>query len=179
MTDAFDQLYDPSPTAIPGPAFTEALRVRLRSAAQESMNMNWRTVMPTPTYRSGKICYIEIPATDVEQSAAFYQRAFGWAIRRRGDGATAFDDTVGGVSGIWVTGRPPAAAPGLSVYIMVARLEAAIAAVEAAGGRIVARSGPDEPEVYATFRDPAGNVLGLYQQPGLAETEAEVSGTGS
>lgn len=168
MTDAFDQLYDPSPTAIPDPAFTEALHARLRSAVHESEN--WRTAMATPTYRSGKICYIEIPATDVEQSAAFYQRAFGWAIRRRGDGATAFDDTVGGVSGTWVTGRPPAAAPGLSVYIMVARLETAIAAVEAAGGQVVARSGPDEPEIYATFRDPAGNVLGLYQQPGLAET---------
>lgn len=168
MTDAFDQLYDPSPTAIPDPAFAEVLRARLRSAVQESEN--WRTAMATPTYRSGKICYIEIPATDVEQSAAFYQRAFGWAIRRRGDGATAFDDTVGGVSGTWVTGRPPAAVPGLSVYIMVARLETAIAAVEAAGGQVVARSGPDEPEVYATFRDPAGNVLGIYQQPGLAET---------
>ena len=172
MTDAFDQLYDPSPTATPDPAFTEALRARLRRAVQESMNWNWRTVMPTPTYRTGKVCYIEIPAIDIAQSVAFYQRAFGWAIRQRGDGTTAFDDTVSAMSGTWVTGRPPAAEPGLTVYIMVAHLAAAIAVVEAAGGQIVARSGPDDPEVYATFRDPAGNVLGLYQQPGLAETEA-------
>jgi hypothetical protein len=27
-------------------------------------------------------------------------------------------------------------------------------------------------EVLATFLDPAGNLLGIYQQPGLAEAEA-------
>jgi hypothetical protein len=26
-------------------------------------------------------------------------------------------------------------------------------------------------EKFAWFRDPAGNVLGIYQQPGLADTE--------
>ena len=42
-----------------------------------------------PRYRTGKLCYIEIPAADVAASAEFYQRAFGWKIRRRGDGAVA------------------------------------------------------------------------------------------
>ena len=31
---------------------------------------------------------------------------------------------------------------------------------------------PKAREVVATFRDPAGNLIGIYQQPGLAETEA-------
>ena len=44
---------------------------------------------------------------------------------------------------------------------------------EAAGGEIVQPVNPDEREVYALFRDPAGNVLGIYQQAGLAEIEAE------
>ena len=60
-----------------------------------------------PTYGHGKICYVEIPATDVARSAAFYETAFGWKTRKRGDGALAFDDGVGEVSGTWVTGRPP------------------------------------------------------------------------
>ncbi len=55
----------------------------------------------TPTLANGKICYVEIPATDVERSAAFYADAFGWKIRHRGDGAIAFDDTTGEVSGAW------------------------------------------------------------------------------
>jgi uncharacterized protein len=132
--------------------------------------------MSTPTgaagYRTGKICYIELPAIDIEQSARFYERAFGWQTRRRGDGSTAFDDTVGQVSGTWVLGRPPAAEPGLLVYIMVASAAAAIEAVTSAGGEIVQAVDPASREVFATFRDPAGNVLGIYQQPGLAESEA-------
>jgi predicted enzyme related to lactoylglutathione lyase len=62
-----------------------------------------------PTLANGKICYIEMPATDIARSAEFYKRVFGWNIRKRGDGSTSFDDSVGEVSGTWVTGRPPAA----------------------------------------------------------------------
>ena len=124
-----------------------------------------------PTDRTGKICYIEIPATDIERSAEFYRRAFGWHIRKRGDGSTAFDDTVSEVSGTWVRGRPAATQPGLMVYIMVASAAAAIDALVAAGGRIVEPVDPDAREVVATFRDPAGNLMGIYQQPGLAEAE--------
>src|SRR5229473_405270 len=133
------------------------------------------TQPPPPSLRTGKICYIEIPALDIAGSAEFYQRAFGWHIRQRGDGATAFDDTVGQVSGTWVLGRPPAAEPGLMVYIMVASAPAALDAVVSAGGEIVQPVVPQAREVVATFRDPAGNVIGIYEQPGLAETEAQES----
>jgi len=118
-----------------------------------------------PTIGNGKICYIEMPATDVARSAAFYQRVFGWHIRQRGDGATAFDDGVGEVSGTWVVGRPPAAEPGLMVYIMVDSVSAAVEAVIANGGEIVQAIGADAPEITARFRDPGGNVIGLYQEP--------------
>lgn len=127
-------------------------------------------IEPTPPeFASGKICYIEIPATDIQQSAAFYRQAFGWNVRERGDGSTSFDDTVGQVSGVWVTGRPPAAEPGFMIYIMVASAADAVSAVIAAGGEIVSPVDPDATEVVATFRDPAGNVLGIYQEPTLAE----------
>lgn len=131
-----------------------------------------------PTYRTGKICYIEIPATNVKTSAEFYKRAFGWQSRQRGDGSTAFDDTVNAVSGTWVLGRLAATEPGLMVYIMVASAAAALDAVVSAGGEIVNPVDPHAREVVATFRDPAGNLIGIYEQPGLAETEArEISAT--
>ena len=38
---------------------------------------------------------------------------------------------------------------------------------ESGGGEIVQPVGADAPEVTARFRDPAGNVLGLYQAPSL------------
>jgi predicted enzyme related to lactoylglutathione lyase len=61
-----------------------------------------------PTLWNGKICYVELPATDIGRSAEFYRKVFGWGIRKRGNGSTAFDDGVGQVSGTWVTGRAPA-----------------------------------------------------------------------
>jgi predicted enzyme related to lactoylglutathione lyase len=118
-----------------------------------------------PTLANGKICYIEIPATNIVQSADFYKQAFGWHIRHRGDGRTAFDDTAGQVSGTWALGRPPASAPGLLVYIMVDSVAATLDAIIASGGEIAQPIGVDAPEITARFRDPAGNVIGLYQQP--------------
>ena len=118
-----------------------------------------------PTRANGKICYVEIPATDIDRSAAFYRTVFGWNVRLRGDGHKAFDDTVGEVSGAWVKGRPPAAKPGLLFYVMVDSVEATMESVVANGGVIVQPLGADAPEITARFADPAGNVIGLYQEP--------------
>ena len=119
-----------------------------------------------PTYANGKVCYIEMPAADIGRSADFYREVFGWATRRRGDGHLAFDDGAGEVSGTWVTGRPPSNAPGLLIYIMVDSVAATVDAIVARGCEIVRPIGADAPEITARFRDPGGNVLGLYQQPG-------------
>jgi uncharacterized protein len=113
----------------------------------------------------GKVCYLEIPAVDVGASADFYSRVFGWRLRKRGDGSTAFDDATGYVSGAWVVGRPPSAHPGVLVYVMVDSVAAAVDSVIAHGGEIVQPLGVDAPELTARFRDPAGNVIGLYQEP--------------
>ncbi len=70
------------------------------------------------------------------------------------------------VSGTWVLGRKPMIEVGLLVYIMVDSVAATIDAVIANGGKIVQPIGGDAPEITARFSDPAGNVLGLYQEPG-------------
>ena len=118
-----------------------------------------------PTSVNGKICYIELPATDVPRSAEFYQNVFRWNMRTRRDGATAFDDTTGEVGGAFVRGRPPASTPGLLFYIMVNSVEKTVELVKAHGGEIVQPVGADAPEITARFRDPGGNVIGLYQEP--------------
>src|SRR4051812_43774524 len=118
-----------------------------------------------PTTLNGKICYIELPSLDVERSAKFYASVFGWVIRKRGDGSTAFDDTVGEVSGTWKVGRSPATDPGLLVYIMVDSVADTLQAIRRHGGQVVQEIGADAPEITARFKDPAGNVIGLYQQP--------------
>ena len=120
----------------------------------------------SPTKANGKVCYMEIPAVDIEQSSSFYAAVFGWELRGRGDGATSFDDAVGEVSGAWVKGRPPSRDAGLLIYIMVDSVAATIQAVTAHGGEIVQPVGGDPGEITARFRDPAGNLIGLYQEPG-------------
>jgi predicted enzyme related to lactoylglutathione lyase len=118
-----------------------------------------------PKSENGKICYVEMPASDVQRSAEFYEKVFGWQIRKRGDGAVAFDDSTGQVSGTWVTGRSPATTPGLLLYIMMDDVAATIERLVAHGGELVQPIGADAPEITARFRDPGGNIIGLYQQP--------------
>jgi len=116
-----------------------------------------------PHLAHGKVCHLALPASDVETSARFFAEVFDWRIRRRPSSVT-FDDAVGEVSGHFVPGRPPAA-PGVLVYLWVADLAAAVQRVERAGGSIERPLGVDPGELTAWFRDPAGNVLGLYQEP--------------
>lgn len=113
---------------------------------------------------NGKICDVELPALDIPASAVFYEQVFGWRTRQRGDGAIAFDDGVGQVSGTWVLNRPPMTQVGLLVYVMVDSVSETLEAVKASGGLIVQDVGANAPEITARFSDPAGNVLGLYQE---------------
>ena len=123
------------------------------------------TIATEPTLGNGKICYVEIPAIDIETSVAFYREVFGWNIRTRGDGSMAFDDGVGQVSGAWRLGRNPMTEVGLLIYIMVDSVADTIEKIATSGGRITQPIGADAPEITARFTDPAGNILGLYQEP--------------
>ena len=119
-----------------------------------------------PTLSNGKICYVELAALDITTSAKFYKEIFGWQIRTRGNGSTAFDDSVGQVSGSWIVGRKPATEPGLLIYIMVDSVEKTLESIIKHGGKMVQPIGMDAPEITARFSDPAGNIIGLYQEPG-------------
>jgi predicted enzyme related to lactoylglutathione lyase len=113
----------------------------------------------------GKVCYIELPAADPARSAQFYSEIFGWKIRARGDGATSFDDGIGSVSGSFDADKSPVEQPGFIVSIMVDDIRKTIAEVEAFGCEIVRPLGFHPTELIAHFRDPGGNLLGLYQEP--------------
>jgi uncharacterized protein len=119
-----------------------------------------------PHYANGKICYLEIPSRNADESAAFYQNAFDWKIRKRGDGQLAFDDGVGEVSGSWRTDRSPSAEVGIVIYIMVNDIEGTMRKVIEQGGTIVQQVGMDAPELTARFRDLSGNVMGIYEERG-------------
>ena len=114
-----------------------------------------------------RFCYMEIPAADPPASARFYESVFDWKIRDRDSARPRFDDAAGNISGAWVTGREAASEAGLLPYIWVDSIRDTVALVTAHGGEIIKSPHPDTPGGncwIATFRDPAGNVLGLYQE---------------
>jgi predicted enzyme related to lactoylglutathione lyase len=51
------------------------------------------------------------------------------------------------------------------VYIWVESVAATLEAILANGGEVVQSIGGDAPEITARFRDPGGNVIGIYQEP--------------
>ena len=51
----------------------------------------------------GQLCYLQIPALDTMESAAFYEKIFGWKIERP---YPSFE--APGLIGQWVNNRPPA-----------------------------------------------------------------------
>ena len=117
---------------------------------------------------SPRLCYLEIPATDPRKSAEFYRNVFGWNIRRGDSDRPSFDDPSG-VSGAFVTYLKAGQEAGILPSIWVKDIEAFVAKIEAHGGEIVERPRPDEPGgacFIATFRDPEGNVLRVYEEPG-------------
>ena len=116
-----------------------------------------------PTFANGKICYIEIPALDIQQSSNFYQTVFGWNIREDNGGNISFDDTVGQVSGMWVLDREPTTKPGLLISIMVYSVSDTLKLITQNNGKVVQVPDNNSSEVIARFSDPAGNVFCLYQ----------------
>ena len=114
----------------------------------------------------GKICYLEIPAITAEASAGFYSDIFGWTVRKRGDGALAFDDT-GGVSGTWVKEGDRTPDEQTRVYIMVDDISDTLKKILAAGGKVLTPRTDIAPGsgAFAIFEDPAGTEFGLYEEP--------------
>ncbi|HEV7642675.1 MAG TPA: VOC family protein [Pyrinomonadaceae bacterium] len=116
-----------------------------------------------PTFGNGKICYLMIPANDISASADFYESVFGWNVRRKSENEISFDDGVGEVSGMWVTGVEPQPDLGISIHIMVDDIKVTMEKIVASGGKITQEVGAHAPEITAKFSDPAGNVFALYQ----------------
>jgi uncharacterized protein len=116
-----------------------------------------------PLAKHGRLSYLEIPAMDPRQSAAFYERVFGWKIDRRSSDDFRFSDREGLLIGRWATGRVASREAGVLPFIYVEDIEAAIARVSSSGGEIVKAPYAEGDVRVARIRDPAGNLVGLWQ----------------
>ena len=113
---------------------------------------------------SGKVVHFEIPIDDGERAVAFYGQAFGWGLERWGPlefwtTAAGEGEGIGGA----LTKRSDASAS-LTFYIAVDDIDAALAAIEAAGGRRLTERMPIPTVGWsALFEDTEGNKVGLFQ----------------
>jgi hypothetical protein len=112
--------------------------------------------------RPGGVSYLRIPARDIAESAEFYHEVFGW--RLRGDpGKPSFSDGTGHVIGHWRTDLPAAGEAGVLPYIYVTDLDDTLRKATGRGAEPVTPPYPEGSLRIATIRDPAGNVIGIWQ----------------
>ena len=117
---------------------------------------------PNPVFRIGGVSYLQIPADDPRRSAAFYEAVFGWRMGGDPD-RPSFEDGTGHVIGHFVAGETVAGEAGVRPYVFVERVDETLEKVVAEGGEVVEAPYPEGDLRVATFRDPAGNVLGVWQ----------------
>jgi uncharacterized protein len=114
--------------------------------------------------RHGGLSYLEIPAVDPRRSAEFYQKVLGWNLHAYDTDDPRFSDATGHLIGRWETGRVISREPGLLPYIYVDHIDDVVARVAPCGGEVVKAPYSEGDLWVATVRDPAGNVIGLWQQ---------------
>jgi predicted enzyme related to lactoylglutathione lyase len=113
---------------------------------------------------TGEISWIELPGGDCTATGRFYSRVFGWDVEEEEGFGIRVRDTSGHQAGMFRGDLEPASG-GPLLYIGVDDMDETLAAVEAEGGTAVSPRTLIDESIgwWASFRDPAGNLLGIWQ----------------
>jgi predicted enzyme related to lactoylglutathione lyase len=114
-------------------------------------------------FRPGGVSYLRIPADQPAEAAAFYEFVFGWRVHPDRGG---FEDASGHVIGHFLADMQVAGEAGVRPYIYVENVDDTLARLTARGGEIVTPPYPEGDLKVGTYRDPAGNVMGIWQRVG-------------
>lgn len=109
--------------------------------------------------QNGKIDYVEMRGGDLDAVKAFYDQAFGWRFTDYGPTYAAYSE---GLDGGFDADAAAAAAP--LVVLFAHDLDAMLAKVTAAGGKVVRAPYAFPGGRRFHFRDPAGNVLAVWSE---------------
>jgi uncharacterized protein len=107
-----------------------------------------------------RLNYVELPVREIGPAKAFYERAFGWSLT---DFGPTYAATLSGDTDIGLQADAAEATKAPLAVIDVDDLEAALAAVEAAGGRIVKPIFAFPGGRRFHFLDPSDNELSAVQ----------------
>lgn len=116
------------------------------------------------------INWFEIPVSNMDRAQAFYEQVLGRSLKREqfgGDLLAVFPYQEPATGGCLQAGarKPAAEGSGFKIYLDCApSIDAVLARVEAAGGRIVAPKFalPGDMGFIAQMRDTEGNEVGLH-----------------
>jgi uncharacterized protein len=118
-----------------------------------------------PVFRPGGVSYLRIPAADPQTLASVYEAVFGWTVRRDREDP-AFEDGSGHVIGHFRADHRAAGEDGVRPYVFVENLDETLETAEAEGAEVVESPYPEGDLRVALIRDPGGNVVGIWEQPG-------------
>jgi predicted enzyme related to lactoylglutathione lyase len=113
-------------------------------------------------FRPGGVSYLRIPAPDPQQAAAFYRAVFDWTVDSNRDDPS-FEDGTGHVIGHFIKELPVAGAAGVRPYVFVESVGDTLDRVAVHGGELATAPYREGELSVATFRDPAGNEIGVWQ----------------
>jgi predicted enzyme related to lactoylglutathione lyase len=123
-----------------------------------------------------KVVHFEIPADDLDRAKAFYSSVFGWQLQTMPmaggeytsvvttpvDGQTQLPTEPGAINGGMMQRDERTPAP--VITIDVEAIDDALKEIEAGGGTtITPRTAIPGMGAFAYFKDPEGNVLGLWE----------------
>lgn len=114
------------------------------------------------THTHHAIDYVELGVADVARAQRFYAEAFGWSFNDYGPGYAGILSPDGAKEVGGLNGEGPGQPGGPLVLLYSEDLDATVASVLAAGGRVVV-----EPFAFPGgrrfhFADPDGNELGVW-----------------
>ena len=122
--------------------------------------------MAEPTvFRPGGVSYLRIPAPDPKRTAAFYATVFGWTVDADRDNLS-FADGTGHVIGHFMADLPVAGDAGVRPYVYVDDVGQTLDRALVSGAEPATAPYPEGNLTVATFRDPAGNEIGIWQLDG-------------
>ena len=118
----------------------------------------------------GFVCWTEIPVSDLDNGQQFYEKVFGWKMRKQDMQPNAIvdykdDDTA--VAGHLYVGKPSQEGTGATIHLVVPdNVEATAARCKDAGGNVVSPVIEIPPGRFAYALDPDGNSIGLFEPKG-------------
>ena len=122
---------------------------------------------------SGRVVHFEVPFDDGDRARSFYKAAFGWQVMEMPDmGYTIVmsgpSDDNGPTEAGFINGgmlsRDQAATPGPVIVVDVDSIDQSLEKIGGLGGSTVVGKTPVGDMGFAAyFKDPEGNVIGLWQ----------------